>query len=266
MQIGLSWNRMSRKFKDRFNKMGKWGHLEGSLEMNELAAEIVKDIEFVLLCRQHLEDVSYDLPELKRNIIQGSTLSDIGKGGPENATEEQSEFIVRIFQVTDKVEEPNKITLSEFIFRYLTNFKTPEERARILESLGIYKVSGNMSMREFYNLHTSWSLGVLNKEEPKLISGEVKRRVARHHRLEGVEIIEGELTIEDKVVIMLDKYQACISRGHKTHKETMEYLVNKIKEGGFTDDKEFQKLLSIFEKHALYIEANKRTKQREAVA
>lgn len=254
IQIGLNWNALSEGFKKMFEQMSAWGHIESSVNMNELALEVMRDnaLIFSPIEKKLRKDVL-------QSITQGITLSDIGKRGPLEANREQSDFVTSVFKIHNLKQNPSEITLANFSHDYLKDFLTPIDRTMIIESLQPYGITANMSMRQFYNLHTAWSVEILQKENTvkDSVSEKVIRMVARHHTLDGVKVIDGELTLEDKIVIVLDQYDACRKRGGKTHKEAMGYIKKKIQKGKFKTDPEFKALLAVLENAAHNTEAYK---------
>lgn len=221
--------------------------------MNQLAKQVLNDSEITSRCKNKQRALE--------TILQANNLTDIGKSGKDK---EPNKIILRIYQVTNLVENPENITLSDFLITHLTNSR--EERDEMFNFLKTYGINAGTTMREFYNLHTGWSLEIIDREVNS-VSEEVRNAVARHHFFEGVRIVPGELTLEDKCVIMLDKYDACRTRGEhpKTHEETIAWIRKKIRESGLSDDKEFEALLSALERVAPSVDAyrERRNNSRE---
>ncbi len=234
-QTGLDWNKLTENTKERFVKMADVGHLESSENMNQLAKKILER-----------PDIAAMKTIILQNVMQGSTLSDIGKTGPRGVTETQSNFIAEIFKIRG-VKNPEKIKVAEFVDNRLSHFETPEKRMILLKSLERY-IPPHMTMREFYNLHTEWSLEIIGKE--KIISQKVKDIVARHHTLDREKNPDDELTPEDKLVILLDQYDARRIRGGENHENTLAWIEEKIKNNGFGEDEEFSILLKAFKEIA----------------
>ena len=98
-----------------------------------------------------------------------------------------------------------------------------------------------MSMRQFWNLHSVWSLQILRGDG---IPKEAVAAAAMHHLLENPNphamfAADSRLTKylghtpsfdrPEKLVILLDKYDAARRRGHRTHQEAIAWLRDLIK-------------------------------------
>jgi len=186
----------------------------------------------------------------QRIVLIGTMFTDIGKTGPCNTTPEQEELMLDIYGV-ENIADPQKITLEEFIN---DNFSgDAENRLIVLRELGIGR---GMTMREFYNLHPKWTLETIIGDG---VPPEAVAAAATHHMLEGInpeEIVDkdGRFTRyfgdnvsfdrAEKLIIILDKYDAFRRRGKKEHKESIELVRNKIKSNhNFAEDREFEELL-----------------------
>ena len=187
----------------------------------------------------------------KRIVLMGTMFTDIGKTGPKDATREQENLVLDIYEV-ENIIDPKKITLEEFID---TNFPgDAENRLRTLRELG---VSSGMTMRELYNLHAKWTLEIISGDG---VPPEAVAAAATHHMLEGInpEEIVGEdgrftkyfgenvsFSRDDKLVIILDKYDASRRRGGKEHEKAIELVRDKIRSNpNFTEDREFEELVN----------------------
>ena len=187
----------------------------------------------------------------KRIVLMGTMFTDIGKTGPKDATREQENLVLDIYEV-ENIIDPKKITLEEFID---TNFPgDAENRLRTLRELG---VSSGMTMRELYNLHAKWTLEIISGDG---VPPEAVAAAATHHMLEGInpeEIVgkDGGFTKyfgdnlffdrAEKLIILVDKYDAFRRRGKKEHKEAIELVRDKIRSNpNFTEDREFEELVN----------------------
>ena len=197
-----------------------------------------------------LPDKKFSKQEMKTVLI-GTVFADIGKTGPRNATSEQEEVVLGIYNI-ENIIDPNKITLAQFVG---DNFpKDADNRLATLKELGI---DGNITMREFYNLHARWTLEIISGDG---VPAEAVAAAATHHILEGInpeEIVgkDGRFTRyfgdnvsfdrAERLIIILDKYDAARRRGEKTHKEAIEFVRNKVKSNpDFSQDEEFGTLLN----------------------
>jgi len=186
----------------------------------------------------------------QRTVLIGTMFTDIGKTGPRNATPEQEELISDIYGV-ENIIDPKKVTLEGFI-----NDNFPEDaddKLKVLEEMGVGR---DITMREFYNLHPKWTLETISGDG---VPPEAVAAAATHHMLEGInpeEIVgkDGRFTKyfgdnvsfdrAEKLIILLDKYDAFRRRGKKEHKEAIELIRDKIRSNpNFTDDREFEELV-----------------------
>lgn len=186
-----------------------------------------------------------------RTILVGTMFTDIGKTGPRNATPEQEELILNIYGV-ENIIDPNKITLGQFVRDNFT--QDADSRLAMLKEMGIEE---NLTMRNFYNFHARWTLEIISGDG---VPPEAIAAAATHHMLEGVnpeEIVgeDGRFTKyfgdnlffdrAEKLIIILDKYDAYRRRGKKEHKEAIELLKKRISSNpNFADDKEFEGLIN----------------------
>ena len=187
----------------------------------------------------------------QKTVLTGTMFTDIGKTGPRDATSEQEIVILDIYN-TENVPDPDRITLLGFMLEYFPT--DAEERLKTIEI--ITKISRDMTMREFYNLHSEWTLQIISGDG---VPPEAVAAAAVHHMLEGInpeEIVgkDGRFTKyfgentsfsrDDKLIIVLDHYDALRRRGKKSHKEAIELLKKKIKSNpNFTEDQEFDELV-----------------------
>lgn len=189
----------------------------------------------------------------KKTILVGTVFTDIGKTGPRDATPEQEEIILDIYSVENIDRQPEEITLLQFMNKYFSG----DAEKRLGTIITIEKISRNMTMREFYNLHPEWTLDIISGDG---VPPEAIGAAAVHHALEGVNpqnIIgkDGRFTKyfgdntsfsrDDKLIIVLDKYDAARRRGKMTHAQAIEFVRKKIKSNEqFAEDKEFEELLN----------------------
>lgn len=186
----------------------------------------------------------------QRIILIGTMFTDIGKTGPRDATPEQEEVVLDVYGV-ENIIDPKKITLEQFVD---DNF--PQNAVERLTTLKEMSVEGAITMREFYNLHAKWTLETISGDG---VPSEAVAAAATHHMLEGInpeQIVgdDGRFTRyfgdnvsfdrAEKLIIILDKYDAFRRRGKKEHKEAIELVREKIRSNpNFTEDKQFEELL-----------------------
>ena len=153
----------------------------------------------------------------------------------------------------ENIIDSNKVTLEQFVKEYFP--EDVEKKLTVIET--IEKITRDMTMREFYNLHSEWTLGIISGDG---VPPEAIAAAAVHHALEGVNpqnIIgqDGRFTKyfgnnisfsrDDKLIIILDKYDAARRRGKMNHNQAIEFVRNKINSNEqFTGDTEFNELLN----------------------
>ncbi len=187
--------------------------------------------------------------EEERTVTVGTLFTDIGKTGPREAPRELQECITEIFGIDDHVEQTTP--LESFLNTYFS--ADAARRAELLRRNGLDPA---MTMRQFWDRHSLWTLEIIKGDgvPPEAIAG-----AATHHILEGVnpEKIVGDdgtftknfghntsLNRPEKLVIALDKYQAALRRGGKTHAEAIERLRTRIGTNSrFKDDAEFAAII-----------------------
>ncbi|MBT4857290.1 hypothetical protein HON52_03865 [Candidatus Uhrbacteria bacterium] len=161
------------------------------------------------------------------NAIYGGTFfSDIGKTGPADATPEQSYVVTRIYAI----ENINpKLTVGEAL-----RVKEPALADKLLADFdSIDDMSADMPLRKFWDAHVKWSYAIIKDSD---LSVKAKRAAASHHILEGnfpEDVIDatGKIVGTDEYiglpeawVMMLDKYDAQISRAKASHKDAITWL------------------------------------------
>ncbi len=186
----------------------------------------------------------------RQTTVLACLFSDIGKTGPEDADPEARRLITEAFAVENVGDD--RQTVASF---FQTHFATDAgERIRRFCALGL---DPTMTMREFWNLHSGWTLAIV---EAAGLPREAVAAAATHHLLDEVnpEAIVGaddrftrhfgsnvRFDRAEKLVILLDKYDAVRRRGHRTHDEAIAWLADRIaKSARFHDDVEFRRLLA----------------------
>jgi hypothetical protein len=128
-----------------------------------------------------------------------------------------------------------------------------EERIRTFAALGL---EPEMSIRQFWNLHSSWTLQVA---EAGGVPAEAIAAAATHHLLDDVNpdaIVASDHTFTrsfgdnaafdraEKLIILLDKYDALRRRGRKTHDQAIAWLGERVESHPrFRGDAEFLALI-----------------------
>jgi hypothetical protein len=188
----------------------------------------------------------------RRIVVLGCLLSDIGKTGPVNADADGQRLIVEMFAVEGVRDDQQPV--AEF---FRTYFPDAEERIRLFTMLGL---SPQMSLRAFWNLHSSWTLQIV---EAGGVPREVVAAAATHHLLDDVNpdrIVASDRRFTrsfgdnagfdraEKLIILLDKYDALRRRGGRTHEQAMAWLRDRLDSNArFRGDVEFWALIADLE-------------------
>jgi hypothetical protein len=189
-----------------------------------------------------------------QNIVRiGSLFSDIGKTGPAHASLEQQRLIARMFAVEGVRND--QMTVAAFFASYFTT-----ERDQALATFVALGLDPHLTMRRFWNLHGEWTLEVLRNSG---VPHEGVAAAAAHHLLEHVNprsmvADDGSFTHffganaafdrPEKLVIVLDKYDAARRRGRRTHAEAISWLRKLLATNlRFGSDLEFLSLIDVMD-------------------
>lgn len=190
----------------------------------------------------------------RRIVILGCLFSDIGKTGPLRANDSQQRLIVDMFAIEGVRDE--KQSVSRFFENHFPN--DAAERIRRFTELGL---DPNMTLREFWNHHSAWTLEIA---EAGGVPDEAVAAAAVHHLLEHVN--PGQIVDEkrrftrafgdnlsfdrpEKLVILLDKYDAARRRGRLDHARAIEWLRDRLdKNTEFRGDPELVALIAVLER------------------
>lgn len=170
-------------------------------------------------------------PDQVQEVQLATMLTDIGKTGPAEATPEQRQFIAEIYSIRDNFNI-HATTLTDFFVRF---FPGREEEMKG-KARDLRLDADVINMREFFNLHVGWTLGILREFGlpigPTLTAS--THHLLEHQNPEGIiDISKGKfqrfgidrpLDQREVWVILLDKYDAAITRGKKTHAQAVEFL------------------------------------------
>jgi hypothetical protein len=185
----------------------------------------------------------------RRIVVIGTLFSDIGKSGPAGAALAGQQLVAEMFAVECIIDE--RTSVAQFFEVYFP--ADAADRARRFEALGL---DAAMTMRKFWNLHSAWTLHILQGDGVPI---EAVPAAATHHILENVNpdsliAEDGRFTKyfgkhasferSEKLVILLDKYDAALRRGHRTHDQTIALLREVIaKNQRFCGDHGFLELI-----------------------
>lgn len=185
----------------------------------------------------------------RRTVVLACLFSDVGKTGPERADADARRLIVEMFAVEGVRDETMPVAV--FLRTYFpADF---EQRVARFDMLGL---DPGMPIRQFWNLHSGWTLAIAETAGLPL---EAVAAAAAHHLLEGVNpnAIVGEdhgftrqfgenshFDRAEKLVIVLDKYDAVRRRGQRTHDQTIAWLREHVeKNPRFRGDAELEALI-----------------------
>jgi hypothetical protein len=185
----------------------------------------------------------------QRTVLIASLFSDIGKTGPAQADKAAQRLIAEMFSV-ERVPD-DKISVADFFRTYFS--ADASERSERFRALGL---DPDITMREFWNLHSAWTLHIIQAGGIPL---EAVAAAATHHLLENVNpdaIVahDGRFTRyfgennrvdrPEKLVILLDKYDAARRRAGRSHEDAIHWLRTLIaRNARFAGDQEFFSLI-----------------------
>ena len=189
--------------------------------------------------------------ELERQtVLLACLFSDIGKTGPEDADADARRLIAEAFAIENVRDDAQPV--ASFLRTYFP--ADAEERIARFTALGLDPA---MSLRQFWNLHSGWTLAIAEAAGLPL---EAVAAAATHHLLDDINphAIVGDddrftrrfgenaaFDRAEKLVIILDKYDALRRRGRRTHDEAIAWLRDRIaKSPRFRGDKEFIELIA----------------------
>jgi hypothetical protein len=199
----------------------------------------------------------------RRIVVIGTLFSDVGKSGPAEASPDGQRLVAEMFAVEGIIDE--KTSVARFFEMYFPADAT--YRARRLGALGL---DAAMTMRAFWNLHSAWTLHIIQGDGVPI---EAVPAAATHHILENVN--PDSLIAEDgrftkyfgthasferpeKLVILLDKYDAARRRRQCTHDQAIAFLREVIaRNHRFCGDPEFLELIEDLDKVMKIAEALK---------
>jgi hypothetical protein len=188
-------------------------------------------------------------PLERQSVVIGTLFADIGKSGPEHADAQGQRLIAEIYKIENVVD--GQMRVSDFFDKYFST--DASDRCRRFRALGL---DPGMSMRAFWNLHSVWTLQILRGDG--VPTGAVIAAAA-HHLLENINplpIIAEDLRLKqhvdqgaffarpEKLVVVLDKYDALRRRGKRSHDDAIAWLRELIAgHPRFRDDQEFFTLI-----------------------
>lgn len=203
--------------------------------------------------------------------------SDIGKTGPADATPAEQKLITEIYAVEKTPPGGISVTTTAEFFRFyfpadaeerirqFQNLKFGSRALAALKNANVDRDPSRLTMRQFYDLHSFWTLDIIGNDG---IPAEAVGAAATHHLLDLADKA-GKVQIDDivggdnrflanfgenpsfdraeKLVTIIDKYDAGRRRGKLNHAEAIERVGKIIADSPrFADDEEFKSLLADF--------------------
>jgi hypothetical protein len=189
-------------------------------------------------------------PLERRTIVLATLFSDIGKTGPLQADDAGQRLIAEMFAVENVKDD--KQTVDAFLRAHF-----PADAADRIARFHALGLDSSISLRQFWNLHSGWTLAIA---EAAGIPLEAVAAAATHHLLDDVNpdaIVDSRNRFTrafgdnptfdraEKLVIILDKYDAARRRGHLTHEGAIGWLRDRIaKNPRFSADQELLDLVT----------------------
>ncbi|KKR13832.1 MAG: hypothetical protein UT43_C0034G0005 [Parcubacteria group bacterium GW2011_GWC1_39_29] len=191
----------------------------------------------------------------ERAVVIGTMFSDIGKTGFRTANIDQQKLIVAIYSIDSKDWGGGEDKLS--VVKYLEKYFPEDyvEKVRIYVSTGL---DPEMVMRKFWDMHAEWTLQIISGDG---VPPEAVVAAASHHFIQGINpegIIgnDGRFTRYfgenlsfdrvEKLICVLDVYDAFRRRSHMSHDQAITALRKKVDlSESFSGDKGFHELIDV---------------------
>ena len=219
-----------------------------------LAARFNNDSRVIRrVCLEVMDRIASTLePSLRSTLDADSTrdmsiaayLHDIGKSGPFGASQESQKAIVKLYAV-ENVADPDQ-TIAKTV---RMNFSF-EEAKSILEHLGSCGIRSTDTMRAFWDRHGYWTHDILEADSEDIPS---RARVVAgsHHMDRGIDpygFSSGDYVamLENRILMAVDKYQAAVVRGRKTHGEAMD-VIKRILSPKYESDVMMNRVLKVLD-------------------
>lgn len=186
----------------------------------------------------------------RQTVVLACLFSDVGKSGPEAADADARRLVAELFAVENVRDDTQSV--ATFLAAHFP--VDAERRVARFVALGL---DPTMSIRQFWNLHSGWTLAIA---EAAGLPPEAVAAAATHHLIDDVnpESIVGDdnrftrrfgdnsaFDRAEKLVIVLDKYDAARRRGRRTHDEAIAWLLERLsKSERSRDDSEFARLVA----------------------
>lgn len=169
----------------------------------------------------------------RQTVVLACLFSDIGKTGPAGADVEDARLVAEAFAVENVRDDTQPV--AKFLRTYF-----PTDAEHRIARFVVLGVDPAMSIRQFWNLHSGWTLAIAEGAGLPL---EACAAAASHHLLEDVNprsIVDDDHRFTrrfgandtfdraEKLVIVLDKYDAATRRSGLTHDRAIAWLRDRI--------------------------------------
>jgi hypothetical protein len=179
-----------------------------------------------------------------RDMSIAAYLHDIGKSGPFDASQESQKAIVKLYAV-EHVADPDQTIATTVRMNF-----SAEEAASILAHLGSCGMHSTDSMRAFWDRHGYWTHDILEADSEGI---PIRARVVAgsHHMDRGIDPYRFSsddyvAVLENRILMAVDKYQAAVARGRKTHGEAMD-VITKILSPKYGNDVVMNSVLTVLD-------------------
>ena len=204
-------------------------HFRDSVQMAEIVDVIWDELEAKLPFKLD-----------KNRLALTALLHDVGKSGPKEATSEEQQLIVTLFNSNhySDIRKTGKriedMALIDVLRGSDIEIGLQQRIVNYLRKLGINFETEKMI--DFWRRHADWTYEILASARDGIITSELAAAAASHHVLDGknpagldLKNIPGEAkTIEIietyEVLTLVDKFQAFIKRGGLNHGEAVQVL------------------------------------------
>jgi HD-GYP domain-containing protein (c-di-GMP phosphodiesterase class II) len=245
------------KLFDRFKRLhgSESRHFEDAAQMAEIIDAIWPELE---------AELPFKLD--KEKLLQTTLLHDVGKSGPEEATEEEQDLVVSFFnpshyrKIVESGADIKKTPVIDALRGSDLDLSVQIKIANALKKWGInYETE---KMIDLWQRHADWTFDILAPAQDQKITRELAVAAASHHILDGKnpaginpEEIPGEAkTLEIvesyEVITLVDKFQAFVKRSGLTHNEAVAVLRGIIDKQSLPDKvkDDYRKILGIIDR------------------
>jgi len=229
-------------------------HFEDAAQMTEIIDAIWPELE---------AELPFKLD--KEKLSQATLLHDVGKSGPEEATPEEQELVVVLFNPSHylKIKESGRrieqMTVIDALRGSDLDLSVQIRIANCLKQWGIDFETEKMI--DLWRRHADWTFDVLAPIKDEKITSELVVVAASHHILDGKNpagLNPGEIPSEAKaleimetyeVITLVDKFQAFVVRSGLSHEESVATLKKIIGQQKLPDKvkSDYMAILSVIE-------------------